>query len=69
MKNYQIFNIWGFFNNSWDFNPLFKKLTLNEILKSFKIILTNISARLMILVSIIWSLTPVLINYVLNIVQ
>ena len=37
-----------------------KKLTLNEILKSFKIILQNSSAKLMILVSIIWSLTPVL---------
>ena len=37
-----------------------KKLTLNEILKSFKIILTNHSAKLMILVSIMWSLTPVL---------
>ena len=37
-----------------------KKLTLNEILTSFKIILTNHSAKLMILVSIMWSLTPVL---------
>ena len=37
-----------------------KKLTITEILKSFKIISTNDSARLMILVSIIWSLTPVL---------
>ena len=37
-----------------------KKLTLNEILQSFKIILTNNSAKLMVLVSIIWSLTPVL---------
>ena len=37
-----------------------KKLTITEILTSFKIISTNDSARLMILVSIIWSLTPVL---------
>lgn len=37
-----------------------KKLTITEILKSFKIISTNDSARMMILVSIIWSLTPVL---------
>ena len=37
-----------------------KKLSLNEILKSFKIILNNNSAKLMIIVSIIWSLTPVL---------
>ena len=37
-----------------------KKLTITEILKSFKIISTNDSARLMIVVSIIWSLTPVL---------
>ena len=37
-----------------------KKLTLNEFLKSFTIILKNNSAKLMIIVSIIWSLTPVL---------
>ena len=37
-----------------------KKLTLEEFLKSFKIILKNSSAKLMIIVSIIWSLTPVL---------
>ena len=37
-----------------------KKLSLNEILKSFKIIFNNNSAKLMIIVSIIWSLTPVL---------
>ena len=37
-----------------------KKLTFNEILKSFIIILNNNSAKLMIIVSIIWSLTPVL---------
>ncbi len=37
-----------------------KKITFNEIIKSFKIILTNNSAKLMIIVSIIWSLTPVL---------
>ena len=37
-----------------------KKLTIYEILKSFKIILKNSSAKLMVLVSIIWSLTPVL---------
>ena len=37
-----------------------KKLTLKEFLKSFKVILKNSSAKLMIIVSIIWSLTPVL---------
>lgn len=37
-----------------------KKLTIYEIIKSFKIILKNSSAKLMVLVSIIWSLTPVL---------
>mgnify|MGYP000318117177 CR=1 FL=1 len=37
-----------------------KKLTIYEIIKSSKIILKNSSAKLMILVSIIWSLTPVL---------
>lgn len=37
-----------------------KKLTIYEIFKSFKIILKNSSAKLMVLVSIIWSLTPVL---------
>ena len=37
-----------------------KKLTLNDILQSFKIILTNNSAKLNDFVSIIWSLTPVL---------
>ena len=37
-----------------------KKITLEEFLKSFKIILKNSSAKLMIIVSIIWSLTPVL---------
>ena len=37
-----------------------KKITLEEFLKSFKIILKNSSAKLMITVSIIWSLTPVL---------
>ena len=37
-----------------------KKLTLEEFLKSFKVILKNSSAKLMIIVSIIWSLTPVL---------
>ncbi len=37
-----------------------KKLTSKEILKSFRIILNNNSAKLMIIVSIIWSLTPVL---------
>ena len=37
-----------------------KKLTFDDILKSFKIILKNSSAKLMITVSIIWSLTPVL---------
>ena len=37
-----------------------KNITLSEILKSFKILITNRSARLMIIVSLIWSLTPVL---------
>ena len=37
-----------------------KELTIYEIIKSFKIILKNSSAKLMVLVSIIWSLTPVL---------
>ena len=37
-----------------------KNITLIEILKSFKILITNRSARLMIIVSLIWSLTPVL---------
>ena len=37
-----------------------KKLTIYEIIKSFKIILKNSSAKLMVLVSIIWSLTPVI---------
>ena len=37
-----------------------KELTIYEIFKSFKIILKNSSAKLMVLVSIIWSLTPVL---------
>ena len=37
-----------------------KKLTLEEFLKSFKVILKNSSAKLMIIVSIIWILTPVL---------
>ncbi len=37
-----------------------KNIALSEILKSFKILITNRSARLMIIVSLIWSLTPVL---------
>lgn len=37
-----------------------KKITLGEILKSFKVLITNKSARLMFVVSLIWSLTPVL---------
>ena len=37
-----------------------KNITLSEILKSFKILIKNRSARLMIIVSLIWSLTPVL---------
>ena len=37
-----------------------KKLSFKEILKSFRVILNNNSAKLMIIVSIIWSLTPVL---------
>lgn len=37
-----------------------KKINLNEILKSFKVLSTNKSAKLMIIVAIIWSLTPVL---------
>ena len=37
-----------------------KKITLGEILKSFKVLTINNSARLMIVVSLIWSLTPVL---------
>ena len=37
-----------------------KNLTLGEILKSFKVFLINKSAKLMIVVSLIWSLTPVL---------
>ena len=37
-----------------------KNIMLSEIFKSFKILITNRSARLMIIVSLIWSLTPVL---------
>ena len=37
-----------------------KKITLGDILKSFKVLTVNNSARLMIFVSLIWSLTPVL---------
>ena len=37
-----------------------KNITISEILKSFKVLITNRSARLMIIVSLIWSLTPVL---------
>ncbi|MAI59783.1 MAG: hypothetical protein CMM92_02040 [Rickettsiales bacterium] len=37
-----------------------RKITIGEILKSFKILVINNSARLMIVVSLIWSLTPVL---------
>ena len=37
-----------------------KKITLGEILKSFKVLAINNSAKLMIVVSLIWSLTPVL---------
>ena len=37
-----------------------KKINLNDILKSFKVLSTNKSAKLMIIVAIIWSLTPVL---------
>jgi uncharacterized membrane protein len=37
-----------------------KNVTLSEILKSFKILIRNRSARLMIIVSLTWSLTPVL---------
>ena len=37
-----------------------KKITLGEILKSFKVLVINNSAKLMIVVSLIWSLTPVL---------
>ena len=37
-----------------------KKITLGEILKSFKVLVINNSAKLMIIVSLIWSLTPVL---------
>ena len=37
-----------------------KNIALSEILKSFKILITKRSARLMIIVSLIWSLTPVL---------
>ena len=61
MKNYQIFNIQEFFLIILGTLVLYsKKLTFNEILKSFIIILNNNSAKLMIIVSIIWSLTPVL---------
>lgn len=37
-----------------------KKITIGEILKSFKVLAINNSAKLMIVVSLIWSLTPVL---------
>jgi len=37
-----------------------KNITLVEILKSFKVLTINNSAKLMIVVSLIWSLTPVL---------
>ncbi len=37
-----------------------KKITLGEILKSFKVLVSNNSAKLMMVVSLIWSLTPVL---------
>jgi len=37
-----------------------KRITLGEILKSFKVLINNKSARLMFVVSLIWSLTPVL---------
>ncbi len=37
-----------------------KKFTINELSKSFIVIWKNSSAKLMIIVSIIWSLTPVL---------
>ena len=37
-----------------------KRITLGEILKSFKVLINNKSARLMLVVSLIWSLTPVL---------
>ena len=37
-----------------------KKITLGEIFKSFKVLAINNSAKLMIVVSLIWSLTPVL---------
>ena len=37
-----------------------KKITLGEILKSLKVLAINNSAKLMIVVSLIWSLTPVL---------
>ena len=37
-----------------------KKIALGEILKSFKVLIINNSAKLMIVVSLIWSLTPVL---------
>ena len=37
-----------------------KRITLGEILKSFKVLINNRSARLMFVVSLIWSLTPVL---------
>ena len=37
-----------------------KRITLFEVFRSFRIIANNISARLMILVSIMWSITPVL---------
>ena len=37
-----------------------KKITFGEILKSFKVLVINNSAKSMIVVSLIWSLTPVL---------
>ena len=37
-----------------------KNLTFSDIIKSFKILTTNKGARLMIVVSLIWSFTPVL---------
>ena len=57
------FNTWSFFN-FLGLLYFIQKNNLERNFKSFKVLTINNSAKLMIVVSLIWSLTPVLISYV-----
>ena len=69
MKNCHTFNTLEFLIIFGTLVLYSKKITLSEILKSFKVLAINNSAKLMIVVSLIWSLTPVLDKLCLEIVQ